>query len=322
MYLVYQIFGNGAVADLCVWKNKIKSGITFVIATIIWYILEIEETRLVPVLCSILLLLMLLLFIWVKFGHLLFITRPPTPEQIKERGSPFRALYIKIEGLHWMLYKIAYGGEDIKTSLWVIFYVAIIYTIGSYINLLTILYICLFCSMTIPVLYLQFQGPVDNFIWEVSEVKNKILEIFKSRAIKKKNVSTQTSTANGPSTSTANGPSTSTVNGLSTTANGPSTSTGNGPSTSTANGPSTPTDDGPSTSTANGPSTPTANEPSTPMDDGPCPHHHSEKELITLKREAKLKGGFYVDPEAKLFINAIDPKTKRRVAQSTTGGAG
>ncbi|XP_010514511.1 PREDICTED: 60S ribosomal protein L7-3-like isoform X2 [Camelina sativa] len=39
-------------------------------------------------------------------------------------------------------------------------------------------------------------------------------------------------------------------------------------------------------------------------------------ELIRFKREAKLKGGFYVDPEAKLLfiirihgINAIDPKT-------------
>ena len=27
-----------------------------------------------------------------------------------------------------------------------------------------------------------------------------------------------------------------------------------------------------------------------------------EKELIQLKREAKLKGGFYVDPEAKLLF--------------------
>ncbi|KAJ4718756.1 putative 60S ribosomal protein L7 [Melia azedarach] len=43
-----------------------------------------------------------------------------------------------------------------------------------------------------------------------------------------------------------------------------------------------------------------------------------EKELIQLKREAKLKGGFYVDPEAKLLfiirirgINAIDPKTRK-----------
>ncbi|KAK4269576.1 hypothetical protein QN277_022715 [Acacia crassicarpa] len=42
-----------------------------------------------------------------------------------------------------------------------------------------------------------------------------------------------------------------------------------------------------------------------------------EKELIRLKREAKLKGGFYVDPEAKLLfiirirgINAMHPKTR------------
>ncbi|KAF8021696.1 hypothetical protein BT93_G1984 [Corymbia citriodora subsp. variegata] len=42
-----------------------------------------------------------------------------------------------------------------------------------------------------------------------------------------------------------------------------------------------------------------------------------EKELIHLKREAKLRGGFYVDPEAKLLfiirirgINAMHPKTR------------
>jgi len=44
----------------------------------------------------------------------------------------------------------------------------------------------------------------------------------------------------------------------------------------------------------------------------------SQKELIRLKREAKLKGGFYVDPEAKLLfiirirgINAMDPKSRK-----------
>ena len=55
------------------WKNKIKSGITFAIATHSWYQLVVMETRLVPFLCSILLVLMLLLFIWVKFGEPLFI---------------------------------------------------------------------------------------------------------------------------------------------------------------------------------------------------------------------------------------------------------
>ncbi|XP_050216698.1 60S ribosomal protein L7-4 [Mercurialis annua] len=47
-------------------------------------------------------------------------------------------------------------------------------------------------------------------------------------------------------------------------------------------------------------------------------YDQQQKELIQLKREAKLKGGFYVNPEAKLLfiirirgINAIDPKTKK-----------
>ncbi|KAK6131662.1 hypothetical protein DH2020_034676 [Rehmannia glutinosa] len=47
-------------------------------------------------------------------------------------------------------------------------------------------------------------------------------------------------------------------------------------------------------------------------------YEEKEKELIQLKREARLKGGFYVNPEAKLLfivrirgINAMHPTTKK-----------
>ncbi|XP_020700531.1 60S ribosomal protein L7-2-like [Dendrobium catenatum] len=47
-------------------------------------------------------------------------------------------------------------------------------------------------------------------------------------------------------------------------------------------------------------------------------YENQEKELIKLKREARLKGGFYVCPEAKLLfiirirgINAMHPKTNK-----------
>ncbi|MQL91776.1 hypothetical protein Taro_024401 [Colocasia esculenta] len=47
-------------------------------------------------------------------------------------------------------------------------------------------------------------------------------------------------------------------------------------------------------------------------------YESQEKELIQLKREARLKGGFYVNPEAKLLfiirirgINAMHPKTRK-----------
>nr|GLL17869.1 60S ribosomal protein L7-2-like [Ipomoea trifida] len=47
-------------------------------------------------------------------------------------------------------------------------------------------------------------------------------------------------------------------------------------------------------------------------------YEEQQKELIQLKREARLKGGFYVNPEAKLLfiirirgINAMHPNTKK-----------
>ncbi|CAA0352794.1 unnamed protein product [Arabidopsis thaliana] len=178
MSLVDQILGEGAVADLCLWKDKINSGITLVMATLFWFLLEFMEARLVPLLCSILLLLMLLLFLWVKFGEVFFTRRPPTPEELNQPDSPLKTLFLMMEGHLLMLYEIAYG-KDNKTFLKTILYVAIIYNIGSYISLLTILYICLVCSMTIPVVYMQFQELIDSFMGKVSEEKNNLLEVFK-----------------------------------------------------------------------------------------------------------------------------------------------
>ncbi|EPS65773.1 hypothetical protein M569_09004, partial [Genlisea aurea] len=47
-------------------------------------------------------------------------------------------------------------------------------------------------------------------------------------------------------------------------------------------------------------------------------YEKQERELIQLKREARLKGGFYVSPEPKLLfiirirgINALHPRTKK-----------
>nr|GMD93402.1 60S ribosomal protein L7-2 [Ipomoea batatas] len=52
-------------------------------------------------------------------------------------------------------------------------------------------------------------------------------------------------------------------------------------------------------------------------------YEEQQKELIQLKREARLKGGFYVNPEAKLLfiirirgINAMHPQTKKIFAAS------
>jgi large subunit ribosomal protein L7e len=47
-------------------------------------------------------------------------------------------------------------------------------------------------------------------------------------------------------------------------------------------------------------------------------YRNQEKDLVHLKRAAKAKGGFYVEPEAKLAlvvrikgINKMHPKTKK-----------
>ncbi|CAL9249061.1 unnamed protein product, partial [Arabidopsis halleri] len=117
--------------------------------------------------------------------HLVTPHAPPLPlGQLNQPDSPLKALFLKMEGHLLMMYEIAYG-KDNKTFLNTILYVTIIYIIGNYISLLTILYICLVCSMTIPVLYLQFQEVIDSFMGKVSEEKDKLLEVFKTKVVSK-----------------------------------------------------------------------------------------------------------------------------------------
>ncbi|WZZ35792.1 hypothetical protein YC2023_019193 [Brassica napus] len=131
--------------------------------------------------------------------------RPLTPQEIRQEDSPVRALFSKIESLLLMLYEIAYG-EDIKTflstllgatstSLQFCIYVRKCQNDRTTFHLiLSLLFLKLFqytrlsglvCAMTIPVLYLQFQEVIDNFIREVSEEKNKLLEVLKSNVLNK-----------------------------------------------------------------------------------------------------------------------------------------
>ncbi|CAH2045940.1 unnamed protein product, partial [Thlaspi arvense] len=157
------------------WKDKKKSGTTLVMATLFWYTFEISETRSVPLLCSMLLSLMLSLFLWANFGQILFFKwRPPTPEEIRLADSPVRSLFAMIEGLLFMLYEIAYG-QDIIRFLLTILYVAIIDTVGTYVDLLSLLYICLLCSMTIPVMYQRHKEGIDNFFGGVSKDLGEII---------------------------------------------------------------------------------------------------------------------------------------------------
>ncbi|ESQ39962.1 hypothetical protein EUTSA_v10001131mg, partial [Eutrema salsugineum] len=104
-----------------------------------------------------------------------------TFHSMKLEDSPLKALVSKIESLFLMLYEIAYG-KDIITFLLTILYVATIDTVASYFNLVTFLYICFFCSMTIPVYYLRFQEDIDSFF---GKQKKMVVGVFKSSVLDK-----------------------------------------------------------------------------------------------------------------------------------------
>lgn len=60
-----------AVADILLWKDRNLSAGVLIGATLIWYLFEVVEYNIIPLLCQIAILAMLLIFIWSNAAPLL-----------------------------------------------------------------------------------------------------------------------------------------------------------------------------------------------------------------------------------------------------------
>jgi len=60
-----------AVADVLLWKDRNLSAGVLLGATLIWYLFEVVEYNIIPLLCQIAILAMLVIFIWSNAAPLL-----------------------------------------------------------------------------------------------------------------------------------------------------------------------------------------------------------------------------------------------------------
>ncbi|KAG2599932.1 reticulon-like protein B9 [Panicum virgatum] len=168
---IHKLLGGGKVADVLLWKDRNLSAGVLLGATLIWYLFEVVEYNIIPLLCQIAILTMLVIFIWSNAAPLLNISPPRIPEVIISEHS-FRqiaeTIHYKLAHTVAALYDIACG-KDLKKFLLVIMSLLILSEIGSSYSFTSLLYLVFLCAHTLPALYQRYETEVDRLAARGSE---------------------------------------------------------------------------------------------------------------------------------------------------------
>jgi len=68
---IHRLLGGGRAADILLWKDRNLSAGVLVGATLIWFLFEVVEYNIIPLICQIAALAMLVIFIWSNAAPLL-----------------------------------------------------------------------------------------------------------------------------------------------------------------------------------------------------------------------------------------------------------
>lgn len=152
------------MADVLLWKKWSGGVVLLSSATILWILFERAGYNLLSFVSNVLLLLVVILFFWAKSASLLNRPLPPLPDlEISEESVLVAADEMRVWVNHTMSIArdIAVGGNlklfvKVALSLWVISY------IGSFFNFLTLVYIGVLFSLSVPFFYDKYQAQVDE----------------------------------------------------------------------------------------------------------------------------------------------------------------
>ncbi|XP_062022503.1 reticulon-like protein B11 [Rosa rugosa] len=161
---VHQALGGGAVADVLLWRNWSGGIVVLTSATASWYLFERAGYNLLSFGANVLLLLVVILFFWAKSASLLNRPLPPLPDMEISEASVMKVadtLHVWINRGLSIARDIAIGRNfklflQVSVFLWVASY------IGSIFNFLTLAYVGVLISLSVPVLYDKFQRHIDE----------------------------------------------------------------------------------------------------------------------------------------------------------------
>ncbi|CAI9264794.1 unnamed protein product [Lactuca saligna] len=157
---VYDALGGGAVADTLLWRKCYGGVVILIGSTVVWLLFERAGYNFLAILSNSLLLLVVILFFWAKSASLLNRPLPPIPNlDISEESALLAAdeMRVRINSALSTLHEIAVDG-NLRTIILVAFGLWLISFIGSLFNFLTLIYIGVLLTFSVPILYETFQA--------------------------------------------------------------------------------------------------------------------------------------------------------------------
>lgn len=161
---VHRVLGGGQVADVLLWKRPKVGALLLIATSIVWFLFEQAGYSFLSLLANVLLLLVGILFFWAKSAAILNRPLPPLPnlevsEDFIRKAADAARVWIN-QGLA-IAHDIALGRNaklffQVATGLWLVSH------IGTLLSFLTIAYVGVVLSLTVPVFYDKYQAQVDE----------------------------------------------------------------------------------------------------------------------------------------------------------------
>ncbi|KAK8562884.1 hypothetical protein V6N13_018564 [Hibiscus sabdariffa] len=162
---VHQALGGGTAADVLLWRNSCGGALILLASsTMLWYLFERAGYNFLSFVANVLLLLLVILFLWAKSASLLNRPLPPIPKlEISEKtvGMVADELHLWINHMLSTAHDIAIGRDfkfflKVAAGLWLVSY------IGSLFKFLTLIYIGVILSLSVPAVYDKYQHFMDE----------------------------------------------------------------------------------------------------------------------------------------------------------------
>ncbi|XP_030472565.1 reticulon-like protein B11 [Syzygium oleosum] len=183
---VHQALGGGFVADLLLWKKRTGGATLLVGATALWFVFERAGYNVLSFVANVLLLLVAILFLWAKSASLLNRPLPPLPDlEISEQSIVKIAVVMQ----EWVNYTLSIArditvGRNWKLFLQVALGLWFISYIGSLFNFITLVYIGVILSLTVPFLYDKYHEIIDEKLCRAHKAIQALLLRIDSNVLK------------------------------------------------------------------------------------------------------------------------------------------
>jgi len=184
---VHKALGGGQLADVLLWKSLYLSGGILGGVFFAYILFEWSGYTLLSLIANVLLILVSALFIWSYAASLLNRNPPPLPKlELSEElvDSVAKDLRVTLNKGLKLAHDVALG-RDYVLFFKVILALYVTSTVGSWFNLLTLVFLVVLFAFTVPKFYEQYHGEVDKYIKLVGDEVRKYYAIADEQFLSK-----------------------------------------------------------------------------------------------------------------------------------------